>query len=140
MRFNITVMSIYFTISLLLLLWWFLSSGGEIDRVELSIIFSVFVMFQLFNEINCRSVDAKVSPLAGILKSKSFMGVFGSTVIIQILLVQVGGPVGDFFRTTPLDLTTWLLIIAFGSSALVLGEIGRFIRKGKLLLRQGVHK
>ena len=47
-------------------------------------------------------------------------------LIGQFLIVQFGGAV---FRTTPLDLVTWVIIIASTSLVLWIGEAIRFIQR-----------
>ena len=53
---------------------------------------------------------------------------FVATLIFvgQVLIVQVGGAV---FRTEPLSMTEWLIIVGATSGVLWIGEIERMIRR-----------
>ena len=87
-----------------------------------TIVFTLFVMFQVFNLVNCRSLDPRESALSGLWANKTLLVIAAAIVGIQVLLVQIGGAA---FHTAPLNLVTWGLIVAVASSVLVFGEIRR---------------
>jgi Ca2+-transporting ATPase len=75
---------------------------------------------------NARSVRPDRSAFAGVLESRNFWMVLGLIVVVQILLTQFGGAA---FNTAPLPLHVWINIILVGASALLLGELFRFVRR-----------
>ena len=121
---GIFTLSIFFLVCILALLQ-FNFLGGETKEEQLTIVFATFVFFQIFNMLNCRSLDPSRSGLAGLGRSPAFPGVMGLIVVTTILIVTFGGAV---FRTVPLDAITWVKIIAFTSIGLIYGEISRMVR------------
>lgn len=125
---NILLMATFFTVAILGLLA-LVQRDGVFTLRESTIVFAVYVFFQVFNEINARSVDPKRSPFRGILRNRSFLLILGLIVVIQVAITQIGGPIGEqVFRTQPLSLETWLLILAGTSTALIFGETMRRLR------------
>ncbi|MEZ6139850.1 MAG: calcium-translocating P-type ATPase, PMCA-type [Zavarzinella sp.] len=92
---------------------------------QVSLFFTLYVMFQVWNEINCRSLTPDVSGFVGLFKNQVFLGILGATVIGQILIVSFGGKI---FSVEPLSLLDWLLLTLAASSVLLFGEIVRRIR------------
>jgi Ca2+-transporting ATPase len=92
---------------------------------QVSIFFTVYVLFQIWNEINCRSLVPSVSGLTGLAKSPIFLGIIGTIVVVQVLIVTFGGQV---FQVEPLDPVTWLVMIGFTASVLIFAEATRRIR------------
>jgi Ca2+-transporting ATPase len=97
----------------------------ELTVRQVSIFFTVFVMFQVWNEINCRSLVPQVSGFHGLFGNPIFLGIIGTIVLGQVLIISLGGAL---FQVEPLDVLTWLLIVAFTASVLVFAEIARRIR------------
>jgi len=93
---------------------------------ELSLFFTTFVMLQFWNIFNARCFGLKQSAFANLGSNWSFLGITVVILIGQILMVQFGGYV---FRTVPLSLTDWLLIIGSTSIVLWVGEIWRLISR-----------
>ncbi len=92
----------------------------------LSYFFTVFVMFQFWNLFNAKAFLTGKSAFAGISKSFGFEIVAVIIVIGQILIVTFGGEV---FRTMPLTIMDWVIIILGTSSVLWLGELVRLIKR-----------
>lgn len=88
---------------------------GENDTV----IFSLFIIFQLFNAFNCRELG-KRSVFNGIKGGGLMLTVFAITFVLQIILTQFGGA---FFATVPLDMYTWLKIVFMGFTVVLISEI-----------------
>jgi Ca2+-transporting ATPase len=97
-----------------------------ITNYELSLFFNVFVMLQLWNLFNARCLGLSGSAFSGVFENKGFVCI--SLVIFagQILITQFGG---EAFRTTPLSVGDWALIIIPTSVVLWVGEAMRFIRR-----------
>jgi Ca2+-transporting ATPase len=125
---NVLVMSIYFIVVTLAMqaTGWYLGADPSQPAMVSSVIFTTYVFMQVFNLFNARSVRPDRSAFAGVRESRNFWMVLSLIVVVQILLTQFGG---SAFGTAPLPLPIWLNVILVGLSALVLGEISRFIRR-----------
>lgn len=96
----------------------------EEAMVETSV-FTLFVMFQLFNAFNCRELgDRSIFP--NLTKNKLMLGAFVVAFGLQILITQFGGAV---FDTVPLDIFSWLKITALALSVVALDELVRLVRR-----------
>lgn len=92
---------------------------------QVSIFFSIYVFFQVWNQINCRSLTPERSGLTGIWRNPTFLAIAAAVAIGQIVIVTFGG---NIFKVEPLSFWVWLAIIAFTSSVLIFAEIARAIR------------
>jgi hypothetical protein len=59
--------------------------------VQYTIVFHMFVMMQVFNEIASRKVNNEANIFEGILKNYLFIGIIVFTVVVQFLIVEYGG-------------------------------------------------
>ena len=115
-----------FLIILMGMLYWFNHAEGGMTPERLTIFFTFFVMLQFWNLFNARVFGTTDSAFKGISKSYGMELIVLAILIGQFLIVQFGGAV---FRTVPLDLVTWVIIIASTSLVLWVGEAIRFIRR-----------
>ncbi|MDR1041820.1 MAG: calcium-translocating P-type ATPase, PMCA-type, partial [Deltaproteobacteria bacterium] len=99
---------------------------SPVGRHNLSLFFTVFVFVQFWNLFNARMLGSSRSALSNLKGSKMFMLVALVICIGQILMTQFGG---DVFRTVPLSLKEWVLIIVLTSPVLWVGEIVRFLKR-----------
>jgi Ca2+-transporting ATPase len=90
-----------------------------------TLFFTVYVFFQVWNQINCRSLTPEMSPFTGLWQNRAFIGIAAATALGQVLIVTFGGAV---FKVEPLGLLAWLAVLAFTSSVLVFAEIARRVR------------
>jgi len=97
--------------------------GGGVSPYELTVFFCVFVMLQIWNLFNARCLGLKTSAFSGLTENRWFAAIVLLVLAGQILMVQFGGKV---FRTVPLSLVDWLLIIVGTSPVLLVGELLRF--------------
>lgn len=117
---------------------WRISPDAEVDPslrgqdvyvaftvFQVSVFFSIYVFFQVWNQINCRSLTPETSGLKGILKNPTFLAIAGAVALGQIVIVTLGG---NLFKVEPLHFWTWVAIIAFTSSVLIFAEIARYVR------------
>jgi Ca2+-transporting ATPase len=95
---------------------------GAITNYELSLFFSTFVMLQFWNLFNAKCFGRPQSVLTHLFDNWSFIAIAALIFIGQIVIVQWGGA---FFRTVPLSLSDWLIIIGSTSLVLWLGELQR---------------
>lgn len=64
------------------------ANGNEAKKKHLTLIFTTFVMLQLFNEINCRKVGRRdFNVFESILHNKYFLLIVGGTSAIQYALI-----------------------------------------------------
>ena len=106
----------------------YIQKDGVVTTYELSLFFSTFVMLQFWNMFNAKTFGLKESAFANVANNKSFLAIALVIFFGQILMVQIGG---NLFRTVPLSLHDWLIIIASTSLVLWLGEIFRFFSRLK---------
>ena len=115
-----------FLIILMGMLYWFNHAEGGMTPERLTIFFTFFVMLQFWNLFNARVFGTTDSAFKGISKSYGMELIVLAILVGQFLIVQFGGAV---FRTVPLDLVTWVIIIVSTSLVLWVGEAIRFIRR-----------
>ncbi|XP_050979471.1 plasma membrane calcium-transporting ATPase 4 isoform X5 [Labeo rohita] len=85
-----------------------------------TIIFNVFVMMQLFNEINARKIHGERNVFEGIYRNPIFCCVVLGTFALQIIIVQFGGKP---FSCTALTIDQWLWCIFIGVGELLWGQL-----------------
>jgi Ca2+-transporting ATPase len=124
MRSNILFVGFTFVLLLLAMLYMF-TVDGQIKPYNLSIFFTVFVMLQFWNMFNAKAFLSGKSAFHRMNESVGFIIVGVVILVGQILIVQFGGEV---FRTVPLSISDWLLIIGSTSFVLWIGEAVRFVR------------
>lgn len=133
---NILGMGLFFTLTLIVLQATnFLGADRSRPGEFASVIFTTFVFFQVFNQLNCRSLNPLRSALSGLGSAKNFLAVMALIVVVQILLTQFGG---SAFSTAPLSLEMWGEILLLTSTTLIIGEVARFFRRAKLRTVQPV--
>lgn len=108
------------------MLFYFTSTDGEITDYHLSVFFTVFVMLQFWNLFNAKAHGTGKSAFHNISKGLGFIVVGLLIVVGQVLIVTFGGEV---FRTVPISLKDWGIIIASTSVVLWIGEIARAFSK-----------
>lgn len=126
MRNHIVTIGLSFTLLLLGLMYYFTNNAGVISAYHLSVFFTTFVMLQFWNMFNAKAFISGGSAFKDLSKCTGFMIVMFVIPIGQFLIVQFGGEV---FRTVPLSLKDWGLIIGLTSFVLWIGELGRLLKK-----------
>ncbi|XP_064174875.1 plasma membrane calcium-transporting ATPase 1-like isoform X4 [Anguilla rostrata] len=84
-----------------------------------TIVFNVFVMMQLFNEINARKIHGERNVFEGIFNNLIFCSIVFGTFIIQIVIVQFGGKP---FSCVGLTVDQWLWCVFLGMGCLLWGQ------------------
>ena len=99
---------------------------GGVDTHELTWFFTTFVMLQFWNLFNAKALGSNRSAFRHFLQDKGMQLVLLLVLAGQWLIVTFGG---EMFRTQPLSLKEWAIII--GSTSLVLwtGELYRAVRR-----------
>ncbi len=110
----ILVSGVYITLIIMLQQFTdFLGAGSE--KMP-TVVFTLFVMFQLFNSLNC--VENK---LFSKQNGKLFLTI-AATALLQIFIVTVSGVL---FNVVPLDALLWIKLIAVSATVLVIPRIIR---------------
>ena len=110
---------------------WFRGDGPrseefhEFSLRQVTIFFTVYVFFQVWNLINCRSLTPTQSGLRGLRRNPLFSVIASSIVVGQVLIVRFGGAV---FEVEPLGALDWLAIAAATSVVLLFAEVVRRVR------------
>ncbi len=134
---NILVTAAFFVVVMIALLLgmehrgWFAGDGPksaefpELTMRQATIFFCVYVFFQVWNQINCRSLNPRESGFYQLFSNPQFLLIASLIVIGQVLIVSVGGVV---FNVEPLSAVDWLVIAASTASVLVFAEVARRLR------------
>ena len=123
MLFRIIINGVFIVFMIMLLINKQILGGTQ--GQQSSIIFTTFVMFQLFNSFNSRELGNE-SIFTNLLKNKPMLWIIGATFFVQILITQFGGQI---FKTAPLSISMWLRIIAYSFSVVAFSEVIRFIKR-----------
>ncbi len=127
MAFGILFCGIAFFIVMFALLIYCERRGkGGVDVHELTVFFTTFVMIQFWNLFNAKSLGSNRTAFRHFLKDKGMILVLALVLVGQWLIVTFGG---EMFRTVPLSLTEWLVIIGATSIVLWVGEIWRAFKR-----------
>ncbi|PHU09998.1 Calcium-transporting ATPase 8, plasma membrane-type [Capsicum chinense] len=114
----------FYQITLLLILEF---KGGAIfhvdNKVKDTLMFNTFVLCQVFNEFNARNLDKK-NIFHGILKNRLFVGIVGSTILLQVLMADF---LRGFANTERLNLIQWAACIGVSSLSWPIGWITKCI-------------
>lgn len=102
------------------------NSDGDTNKRIPTLIFNVFVLCQVFNEINCRSCTSYKNVFDKILKNRFFIPLQILIVTLQVIIVTFGGSVFGV-EYGGLNLQDWLTSIGLGIVALPLGYAVRCI-------------
>ena len=93
---------------------------------ELSLFFTIFVMLQFWNMFNAKAFMTGKSAFHNIKNSQGFLLIAAVIFIGQIFIVELGGAM---FNVCHLALTDWITIVLITMPVLIVGEIGRQMRK-----------
>jgi len=120
------LLSAFAFIVLLLTTIFMMQSDGEITDYELSMFFTLFVLLQFWNLFNAKTLGTNNSTFHNFFSNKNFLVICGFILGMQIIIVQFGG---KLFRTVPLSIVDWLLVIAGSSIVLWVGEFSRLLKR-----------
>jgi magnesium-transporting ATPase (P-type) len=94
------------------------------DYTHYSIIFTVFVFSQLFNEFNSRRLNNEWNVFKGISKNSIFILIILVTIAIQVIVVECAGV---FVKTSHLTVGQWFICFGLGALSLPVGFLAKFI-------------
>ena len=128
MRYNILGVAACFLIILMSLIVYIKGLPSAEVPTALTAFFTIFVMLQFWNLFNASVFGTNHSVFKDSRHAFGMISVAGIILIGQIIIVEFGGKV---FRTVPLTLSEWLIIIGSTSIVLWVGEIWRWIQRLK---------
>ena len=99
---------------------------GGVDVHELTMFFTTFVMIQFWNLFNAKALGSSHSAFRHFLADKGMILVLVIILFGQWIIVTFGG---EMFRTVPLSLAEWGIIIASTSVVLWVGELWRAVKR-----------
>lgn len=105
-------------ISVIFMLQHFKNFLGAAPEEEATVLFTLFVLFQLLNAFNCRELD-DTPMFKNLLKNKLMLGVFLLVLILQGIITQFGAAV---FETVPLSAATWGKMLLTAFTVIILNE------------------
>ena len=125
--FGILFCGIFFFLVMFALLVYCERRGkGGVDVHELTMFFTTFVMIQFWNLFNAKALMSHHTAFRHFLKDRGMILVLVLVLVGQWIIVTFGG---EMFRTTPLSLHEWLLIIGSTSVVLWVGELWRAFKR-----------
>jgi Ca2+-transporting ATPase len=105
---------------------WALEEGMPLPKIQ-TLIFTLVVISLMFNAFNWRSDRLSVFSL-GIFTNRPLIYAVLSTVLLQLAAIYV--PVlQTAFRTVPLSLSDWGMIIPLASTTLIVMEVAKYLER-----------
>ena len=107
----------------------FLRVAGGMEK---SVMFTAFVLFQLFNAVNARELGTR-SVFAGLNHNRIMWIVMAVTFGLQILITQFGAVV---FDVAPLNVLTWVKVLALTASVIAFNELYKLAYRSLRKIRE----
>ena len=125
------------------LIVYYLALSNGTEEYARTMCFSVFILFQLFNVMNCRSSEDSVFKLGLFSNRAIYLAIFFSSTL---LLIAVQGAewtipltsfnIGELLSTTQLERSDWFVIILVSSTVFMVEEFRKlFLSKGIFRVR-----
>ena len=102
------------------------------STTHMTLIFNIFVIYTLFNQINCRILDNSKNIFSRINKSIMFIIVTSCELIIQILIVQFGYGIFHCVHGG-LSFNQWKICILFSLTTFLFNFVIKFIPLQKMI-------
>jgi P-type Ca2+ transporter type 2C len=116
---KIVVAGVVMTVGTLALYYYLLSGGTDLTKA-MTMAFTVFVMYQIFNVFNCRS--------DGGFSNKFFFIAIGASFLLQLGVIYLPFLQG-IFRTTALGAFDWVIILLIACTIFISDWlVGKFIK------------
>ncbi|XP_060181534.1 putative calcium-transporting ATPase 13, plasma membrane-type [Lycium barbarum] len=120
---NLMAQALYQIVVLLTLQFKGESIFGVNKMVNDTLIFNTFVLCQVFNEFNARSLEKK-NVFEGIYKNKLFVAIIGITLVLQVVMVEF---LKKFANTERLNWSQWGICIGFAAASWPIGWVVKYI-------------
>jgi len=116
---------------------WQVYADGHFAHAQ-TMTFSVFIVFQLFNVLNCRSNDQSVFEL-GLFSNRAInlaLLISGGLLFFFVQLADasiplVGIQVGNLLSTTTLSSSDWTVVVLVASAVFIIEEFRKLLVKSK---------
>ncbi len=86
--------------------------------------FTVLMTLQMFNVFNSRA-DRTSAFKIGIFSNKYLIMAVASSLLLQVVVIYTS--LNRFFKTVPISIFDWVVVILVSSTVLVAGEIVKYI-------------
>ncbi|KAL2229973.1 calcium-transporting ATPase 12, plasma membrane-type-like [Sesamum indicum] len=96
---------------------------GNDGNIVDTLIFTTFVLLQVFNQFNSRELEGK-NIFKGIHKNKLFLGITGITIVLQVIMVEL---LNKFAHTERLDWKQWGACIGIAAFSWLIGWLIKFL-------------
>ncbi|HKL19282.1 MAG TPA: cation transporting ATPase C-terminal domain-containing protein, partial [Halalkalibaculum sp.] len=106
--------------------WWVYEQTASLDMARTAAM-TQMVVFQFFHVLNCRSLDRSIFRIN--FFSNKFLFLSLSAAILAHLAVLHVGFMQTIFRTMPLDINQWMIIVSVGLLVIIGGEIDKVINR-----------
>jgi Ca2+-transporting ATPase len=116
---------------------WEIYADGHFEHAQ-TMTFAVFIVFQLFNVMNCRSNEQSVMEL-GLFSNRAINLALVISSGLLLFFVQlanaeiplIGIEIGQLLSTTTLTQNDWIVIVLVSSSVFVIEEFRKLLVKSK---------
>ena len=116
---------------------WEIYADGHFEHAQ-TMTFAVFIVFQLFNVMNCRSNEQSVVEL-GIFSNKAINLALLISTGLLLFFVQlanaeipiIGIDIGQLLSTTTLSRNDWIVIVLVSSSVFIIEEFRKLLVKSE---------
>jgi len=112
--------------------WWTLRNTGDLDLAR-TVAVTQMVVFQFFHVFNSRSLDRSIFTVPLFSNRPLFASLLAAAAAHAAVLHWA--PLQRVFRTVPLDLEHWAIVILVGTTVILGGELDKAVNRyrGRLL-------
>ena len=104
-----------------------LTGNVEVDKNpgmcrHYAFLFNMYVMLQIFNEINAKKLlPQEVNVFAGLFNNWFFITILLISIVVQVLFVQIK-VIATFLKMKPLTTEEYLITVGIGASCIIWGK------------------
>lgn len=135
MQWSIVGVGLLFATLLLGMLIYFQKAEGGLTTHRLTLFFTTFVMLQFWNLFNAKAFGTVESAFSGLRHSYGMEMIAVAILVGQFVIVEWGGEV---FRTVPLSLAEWVVIVGLTSLVLWAGELLRCLQRVRIKSQRNI--
>ena len=117
------------------LIVYFLALQNGTEEYAQTMCFSVFIVFQLFNVMNCRSNEHSVFKLGLFSNRAIYLAIFFSVALLllvvqgaDIVIPLTSFEIGELLSTIPLERNDWIVIVLVASTVFMVEEFRKLLR------------
>lgn len=118
---------VFFILMFAFLLHCFYDDVEEgVQRHELTLFFTTFVMIQVWNLFNAKTLGSNHSAFRYLWRNRGLLIVLVMIIVGQWLIVEYGG---EMFRTDGMNWKEWIAVIGLTSVVMWVGEVWRMFKR-----------